>query len=232
MRYAKDKEWLETYVGASLEVILQISAQLKGLFVARLQELRPPGSFEDFCFQVLSVFTFSPDDIECENRDCLLGFLETFACVPGSANQELDSVGAYNAVHSHPLISLGDDRYFLPIFFNLAQSIYESPLHWVMNDAAYRDIGLKNRGAATERIALEMLRRVFGARNVHRGVKVLNGKIVKCEIDVLAFAGNKAVIVQSKSKRLTELSRRGDSQQIRQDFQLAVQDAYDQRIGV
>ena len=230
MRYAKDKEWLETYVGASLEDVLQFSAQLKGLFEARLLKLRPQVSFEDFCCQVLSVFTFSADDIECESRDRVLGFLGTFACVPGSVNQELDSVGAYNAVHSHPVISLGDDRYFLPIFFNLAQSIYESPLHWVIGDAAYKDIGLKNRGEATERIALEMLGRVFNARNIHRGVKVLNGNIVRCEIDVLAFAGNKALIVQSKSKRLTELSRRGDSQQIRRDFQLAVQDAYDQGV--
>ena len=227
-RYAKDNKWLETYVGTSLETILDIPERLKGLFEARLQGLRPSESFEDFCQQVLSVFIFSSDDIACKQKESVIGFLETFSCKPGAVNQELESVGAYNAVHSHPLIFLGDDRYFLPIFFNLAQSLYESPLHWVMSDATYKDTGLENRGEATERIALEMLRRVFKDQKAYRGVKVLKGNTVVSEIDVLAFAGNKAVIVQAKSKRLTELSRRGDTESIRRDFQQAVQDSFDQ----
>ena len=55
-------------------------------------------------------------------------FLDAFALAPGKANQEFRAIGDYNAAHSHPVIRLEGDRFFLPIFFNLAKSIYESPL--------------------------------------------------------------------------------------------------------
>jgi hypothetical protein len=48
------------------------------------------------------------------------------------------------------------------------------------------------------------------------------------DIDVLAIVGNKAVIAQVKSKRLTEVARRGDDKKLLADFGLAVQEAYDQ----
>ena len=227
-RYSRDKEWLESYVGASFETILKIPEQLEELFECRRRNIPRPQKFDELCQQVLSVFTFSSDDIAGHHQESVSGFLETFSCLPGTVNQKLDSVGAYNAVHSHPLIRIDHDRYFVPILFNLTQSLYESPLYWVIGDASYRDLGLKNRGDATEELALEMLRRVFDSHSVYRGVRILKGNTVVSEIDVIAFAGNKAVILQAKSKRITELSRRGDTERIRQDFQQAVQDAYDQ----
>ena len=54
---------------------------------------------------------------------------------------------------------------------------------------------------------------------------------VATDIDVLAIAGNKAIIVQAKSKRLTELSKTGDEDKLRSDFKDAVQKAYDQGLA-
>jgi carbamoylphosphate synthase large subunit len=48
------------------------------------------------------------------------------------------------------------------------------------------------------------------------------------DIDILAIAGNKAVIIQAKSKKLTQLSKTGNVTQIKEDFREAVQKAYDQ----
>lgn len=227
-RYAKDKEWLDSYIGSSFEAILRIPMRLKRLSETRFQSLQPVESFEEYCHQAFSILVFSADDIAGDQQDAVSGFLETFSCEPGSINENLDNVGAYNQVISHPLIRIEHDRYFLPIVFNLAQSIYESPLYWVTSDEGYVETGLKNRGDATEEIAYEMLRRVFGSQSVYRGVRVSQGKRNLCEIDVLALGGNKAVVVQAKSKRLTEVSKRGDVENIKQDFQEAVQDAYNQ----
>jgi len=45
---------------------------------------------------------------------------------------------------------------------------------------------------------------------------------------VLVVWGDRAIIVQSKSKRLTLAARKGNDQVIRDDFKKSVQDAYDQ----
>src|SRR5690606_31057606 len=49
-------------------------------------------------------------------------------------------------------------------------------------------------------------------------------------IDVLVLWGDRAIIVQAKSKRLTVPARKGNDQAIRDDFKKSVQDAYDQGI--
>ena len=91
-------------------------------------------------------------------------------------------------------------------------------------------IGFQNRGIATEEIAYELLAQVFGESNVYRGVKIRKGKDDVTDIDVLAVEGSKAVIVQAKSKKLTEESRRGEGKKLKSDFQAAVQDAYNQAL--
>ena len=50
------------------------------------------------------------------------------------------------------------------------------------------------------------------------------------DIDLLAVKGNKAVVFQIKSKKLTSLARIGNVENLRKDFHNAVQEAYDQAI--
>src|SRR5258708_31744495 len=97
-------------------------------------------------------------------------------------------------------------------------------------DKAYKDKSFEHRGSATVAMAGEMLAHVFG-QNVYRDVKVIkNKKEVVTDIDVLAIAGNKAVIVQSKSKKLTALARTGNENQLEADFKKAIQEAYGQGV--
>ena len=229
-RYARDRMWLESKLGASLEDILEIPVRLVDLTEDRIQGIHPPEAFEEFCQQVLSVFTFSREEIVGDQKVSVSGFLEAFACTPGTVNRELNTVGAYNAVLSHPLIHLPDGQFLLPIHFNLAQSLYESPFYWMSNDPAYENMASRNRGEAIEEIAYEMLKETFGDQNTYRGVKVLRGKDDVTDIDVLAVAGNKAVIVQAKSKKLTELSKQGNIESVKSDFTKAIQSAYDQAL--
>ncbi len=229
-RYSNDAGWLQSYLGAPFADFISITRKLKNLESAhsRLERVHAATSFEEMCLACLELFTFRRADITDVVPESVDSFLNTFVIVPGTVTQGFDTVGAYNPVLSHPIISLGEDSYFLPIAFNLAQSIYDSPFYWMLRDSQYKETALQHRGVATEEIAYELLKPVFGEGNVYRNVKVRDGGIDLTDIDVLGIGGNKAVIIQAKSKKLTELSKMGRYESLRSDFLQAVQSAYDQ----
>ena len=230
-RYRKDRDWLDSHLGTRFEEVLEIARQLKQLIVARINKSNNiESTYEEACLQYVEIFIFGPEDIHGSTSGAIDSFLRTFSITPGEVNQDLDTIGAYNAAHSHPIIRIEHDRYFLPIFFNLARSIYESPYYWISQDRKYKDAGLTNRGAATEEIAHNLLTQVFGENNVYRGVKIRNRKEDVTDIDVLAVEGSKAVIVQAKSKKLTVASKKGGGESLKSDFQDAIQDAYNQAL--
>lgn len=73
------------------------------------------------------------------------------------------------------------------------------------------------------------LRKVFGAENVLANIDIYESKHTRLgEIDVLVLFGNRALILQAKSKRLTLEARRGNDLQIKDDFKKSVQDSSDQ----
>ena len=229
-RYAADGEWLKAHLGVELETVINITTKLQQLANDRAELIGTSSSFEEMCERCLSTFTFILEDIEGFDEDAVKCFLKAFSLTPGTINGIFSTVGDYNAVISHPVIRLEPERYFLPIFANLAESVYASPFYWMFEDSQYKETSLENRGRATEQIAEEQLMKVFGKANVFRGVQVKrNGRDVT-DIDVLATAGNKALIVQAKSKKLTALSQRGDDKSLRRDFRQAVQEAYDQAL--
>lgn len=228
-KFHDDEYWIKSNKGISVSRMTEISAKLKQLHEQKWYDLRKSKTFDEFCQNSLSVFCFRYEDLTTFDKEPLTKFVESFAITPGTVNKKLDSVGGYNAVDSHPIVILENDHFFIPVGFNLAQSIYESPFYWMNADEKYRDTALTHRGEATEKIAHELLENVFGKGNVYRNVKVYrNKREIGTDIDVLAIAGNKAVIVQAKSKKLTELSKRGDTDKIKSDFSDAVQKAYDQ----
>ena len=229
-RCVRDSAWIEQHLGTSLESVIESSRHIKELFNRRVFDRQPPSTFEEECHSALSILSLSPEDFPAADQASISALLEHFALTPGCVNSGLDSLGAYNQALSHPLIRLAPDRYFLPIHHNLPCSIYESPFYWMLQDPRYTDQGLKNRGDATEELAYDMLSSVFGDQAVLRGVTVCRGGQRVTDIDVLAFAGNKAIVVQAKPKKMTELSRRGDEKSVRRDFREAIQQAYDQGV--
>ena len=226
-KYARDAMWIQNHLGTSLESIIDVSAKLKDLFNTRFQSLPAPQTFEDHCRQVLAILSFTTKDLDA-SAESISALIQHFSLVPGTVNQGFDTLGAYNKALSHPIVRLDNETYLLPIPADLCGAIYENPFYWILKDPEYKDAGLGNRGEATEEIASEILEGVFGKGNVHRGVKVRKGNRDITDIDVLAFAGNKAIILQAKSKKMTALAKRGDLASVRRDFREAVQEAYDQ----
>ena len=228
-KYHEDEEWVTKNKGLSVADMAAITKAIKEALSKKVRPTKRPTTFEDHCRASFSVFTFCQKDLGHLEAEVFHRFTETFSVRPGNVNQNFDSVGAYNVVDSHPIIVLDTDLYFLPVAFNLAQSVYESPFYWMNADSQYKSTAFKNRGQATENIAFEMLKAVFGEKNVYKNVEIRkNKREALTDIDVLAIGGNKAVIIQAKSKKLTELAKRGDTDQLKKDFRAAVQTAYEQ----
>ena len=98
-------------------------------------------------------------------------------------------------------------------------------------DKAYAATAMTNRGLFTEEFTADRLDKVFRSANVLRNVGILETKARKkkiSEIDALVLFGDRAIVVQAKSKKMTLAARKGNDLQIQADFKGAVQDACDQ----
>jgi hypothetical protein len=196
-RYKFDAHWLVEKKQISVEDMAALAHELKKLQERKAKEIAVPSTYKDACRAAVSVLSFREHELVSVCAEARKSFLENFSLTPGSVNQGLFLPGGYNQVESHPLIALGPDEYFLPVWFNLAQSIYESPFYWMLKDSHYREVSFKHRGEATEDICYEMLVAVCGPDKVFRDVKVSRNKgETLTDVDVLAVLGNKAIVVR------------------------------------
>ncbi len=177
---------------------------------------------------------FIVDKSDFEDEDYFSVFFNLFSVSPEiGCNQQFTSIGNYNLINSHPVIKFENDKYFVPIIYLLYSAAYESPYYWMITDKEYRDHSAKHRGKVGEEIAYDFLKNIFGPGNTLKSVKLRHkNKQDITDIDVLCILGNKALCVQVKSKKLTELARTGDDVALKIDFQYAVQDAYLQGLSV
>ncbi|MBI3475973.1 MAG: SEC-C domain-containing protein [Acidobacteria bacterium] len=232
-KYAADKSWVRRHKGIDIAEMSLIARELKRLHehkynthprVAR-------GEFSKLCTTALSIFCFEETELQQFGVETVSACLRAFSLIPGKVNLSLQLPGQFNQLQSNPIIQLPDRRYFLPIGFNLAEAIYECPFFWMNSDGAYTTEALLHRGQFAENITANLLRNVFGAHNVYTDVEIKKTKSQTItDIDVLAVVGNKAVIAQVKSKRLTEVAKLGNDTRLASDFTLAVQEAYDQAL--
>jgi hypothetical protein len=153
--------------------------------------------------------------------------VHAFVLPASEKNASFRTVDAFNAVSAMPVIPAGEGRLLLLEQYTLEQSLYESPFFWMRDDPAYRETAFRNRGKFVEDFSLDRLRTVFGRESVFSNVRIPKVK-GKDEIDTLVLFGDRAIVVQAKSKRLTLEARKGNDNLIRDDFKKSVQDSYDQ----
>ena len=226
-KYKRDSEWLNVNVGLTIDQLVETATELKKLQIQRVAAYRSASTHDERCLAALATFSFTREDLQFLTDGEFHAFVGKFTLVPGAVEHSLTMVGDLNELEFRPIIQLDDKDFFMPVSFALARSIYESPFYWMMEEKTYRNRLSEHRGDATETIAQRLLKGVFADR-VYRNVQVDDGERDVSEIDVLALAGNRAIIVQAKSKRLTQMSRQGDDNRIKADFTGAIQDAYAQ----
>lgn len=231
-KYSADNAWLLANKGCETtdaHAVIQALARLQDEKATRL--LKTSGTVADwFGVDLLDSYTFSDAEIVSRSSIPLARVQAVLAAFTlGHDNASFKSLAEFNAIYAHPLLSVenGSIVQFLP--YATAEALYDAPFYWMMEDKPYRDTAAMHRGEFTEAFAVRRLRKVFGEARVHRSVRLVRKKgELAGEIDALVVYGNRLIVVQIKSKRLTQEARKGNDQKLKDDFAKAIQEAYDQ----
>ena len=231
-RYAADDDWLLTNVGFTIEqaciVAESIDRVLENRFTETAIAIRNLSPDE---WSMLPIFSVTIDEIaadigiDAQKIECIL---LSFTVPEKNYNKDFVSLQDFNQIAATPLLRLPDGGFLSLQSYGLAEAIYESPFFWMQKDKEYLPQRDKHRGEFTENVVAERLANVFGNENILTNIDIWDGKKKVAEIDVLVLWADRAIIIQSKSKRLTVEARKGNDKVIRDDFQKSVQDAYDQ----
>ncbi len=233
-RYASDAAWLQEHRGFSIQEAAIVTRAVERVNAAKFISLREEmRKLHPDQWTMLPFFTVSVAEVSAEAQvqpEMVERILSSFTMPPSERNAGFNSLNDFNVVAATPLLRMPNGEFISMQFYSLAEALYDTPFYWMAQDLTYLPTLARNRGAFTENFVAERLRLVFGADNVFPNVDLYRGKDKTGEIDVLVVWGNRAVVVQSKSKRLTLEARKGNDQVIRADFQKSVQDAYDQAV--
>ena len=235
-KYSKDDAWLLSNKGFAIADARTVVAALEEFqekkLLGTLTALR--GTAPDQ-WTVLPGFTFSLQDLVEASRlapEIVEAVVSAFTFPSVDRNSTFGHLDDYNAANALPIIAVGDDQFVLFQSYSLAEALYESPFYWLGADKAYASLAMKHRGEVTETFARQRLERVFGKAHVHAGVNIMASKEHTVgEIDVLVLFGNRAIVLQAKSKRLTMEARKGNDLVLKSDFQKSIQESYDQGLS-
>jgi hypothetical protein len=248
--YANDMDWLKENTVFNLEnaetVFLGIDDAINSLHYARSHEdiliekigkerIELEGSLraiDEMAFPLsLIVISAKKRDKNITEKE-VKDILDLFSCVPGEQHASFNEPGDENIFTYKPVIKLSDDVYFLPNKMFLASAVYKSPLYWMRQDPKYVSKANTHIGNITEDITYEYFVNIFGKQNVYKNIDVYKGKNRVTDIDVMGVLGNTVVIAQNKSKKMTIAALSGEVEAIKNDFQKAVIDPYEQGIKV
>jgi len=232
LRYSNDSDWLKKNKKFTItEAVLTFRA-IDHLSMVKVNALGLNPSGVNEASSYLQVFSFNIVDLTSItklNESTVCAVISSFCVDSCDINAQFQEIGDFNVCNARPILKLSNSVYVSFLRYLLAESVYESPFYWMIADKEYKEPAGKNRGDFTEQFILDRLGLVFPKDKLYLNVELLsNRSTIVGEIDILLAYGNRAIIFQAKSKKLTLSSRKGSDQQIRIDFQAAIQDAYNQ----
>jgi hypothetical protein len=235
-KYANDEKWIREHKKftptEAKAVVIAIGGFLNEKLLNKLKEMRdiPPDKWS-----VLAGLEFSAADIAARAglpEILARAVIDAFTYADND-NPTFTSLSEFNAINGYPILKADGDNRILFLYAGLTEALYETPFYWMNNDKSYVPVAMKNRGRFTEDFCTARLQRVFGVDKVYKNVDVWKGNSRKekyGEIDTLVLFGDRAIIVQAKSKKLTLSARKGNDLQLQADFKAAIQDACDQAV--
>jgi hypothetical protein len=233
-KYAGDRDWLLAHKGFDITNAVTVADALRDVLVEKQTAIvksfksRPRTEWT-----VFPAFTFSLGELAQRSGidpGAIRRVIDAFCLPPDDRNAQFTALQEFNATNASPILPIDNDEYVLFQHYSLMEALYESPFFWMGADESYATTALSNRGQFTEILAFERLKRVFGP-HVYANVHLERGKSDEIgEIDVLVVFGDRAIVLQAKSKRLTLEARKGNDFQIKDDFKKAIQASYDQAL--
>jgi hypothetical protein len=235
-KYARDDDWLRKNKGFSIKdardaiyAVGRIQMEKIAATLSLMSKTQPDK------WTVLPGYTFTAKEIADYTHIApaiVSNVLHAFALPDGERNQTFSTLNDFNIANATPLLRVTGDTYVNFQIYSLVEALYEAPFYWMGADKTYVNLAMLHRGRFTEVFAAERLALVFGKKHVYSNVDILASKGKKVgEIDVLVIFGNRAIVLQAKSKRLTLEARRGNDSRIRDDFKKSIQDSCDQAYG-
>lgn len=232
-KYAADDEWLKKNRGFEIQTAHDVVVAVEKFIYGKLAE-----SSRNLCnlppdeWTLLPGFSFTLQDIS-ESSGLTEATVEkvllAFALPNEEHNQNFRSLHDFNASNATPLLRTRDGGFILLQQYSLVEALYDSPFYWMTSDRDYKNEAMGHRGKFTEEFSRERLELVFGRANTFANVSIYESAHNKAgEIDALVLFGDRAIVLQAKSKRLTLEARRGNDRVIKEDFQKSVQGSYDQ----
>lgn len=145
--------------------------------------------------------------------------------------QPLNDIGDENSYIKTPIIKLPNGNYFISNFSCIARALNEMPYLWLVSNNSYSNGNLGNeRGTAAEDITHIILKTVVPQEQIFRNIGIKENKNDKTDIDVLIRTNETAIVFQVKGKGLTMLSRNGNFEKIKEDYNDAIAVAYNQGV--
>lgn len=234
-KYVNDNEWFIANKGYSVQQAISILSALSRLQIKKIETLvEGLLDIDKLSLDLLEIYKFSIEELTIESKEdqtIVKAFIESFVLPIKENLTVFNSISDFNPIEAYPIIRIGERDFLLFQIYKLMQALYETPFFWFMEDTSYKDNALLHRGRFTEDFSRKRLLKVFGKNNVFKNVNLYKGKKNIGEIDVLVTFGNRAILVQAKSKKLTIESRKGNNKSLRNDFKKAIQDAYDQALS-
>jgi hypothetical protein len=235
VKYREDEEWLTRKMCFTISQAANVGRAIFKIQKRRLEEvwnsLRHGVGEEFTCLPAFVVDTEEIVAAVSEDRDVVLKVLEAFSLPEDSRNETFKSLGDYNVVNARPMLRRDAQSYLCFQAYSFYEALYESPFYWMIDDLAYKDESDEHRGSFTEEFSRERLAKVFGAKHTYMNALIVNRSgDTTGEIDVLVVFGNRAIVLQAKSKRLTIKARKGNDQAIKADIEASIVKSYEQAL--
>lgn len=232
-KYQADNPWLLENKGFAIGDAVAVVSALISLqpdhIIQVMRAQRPPRSLD----MALPALALGPGELVQKSgiaRERVDAVIAAFCVADGEANQEYRAASDFNVVNATPLLRLPDGHVVNFHTTSLGVALYEAPFFWMAKDKAYfHEHARGYRGDFAEKFCARRLGLVMRTSRIFTNVllKDRQGNEVG-EIDILLRYGDRALVFQVKSKRLTLEAQKGIEEKIRDDFQKGVQKAYDQ----
>lgn len=231
-KYANDAAWLQMVKGFTIDEAIDVVRSVAKVLDCKVASFPHRRSEDASDWNLLPPLTFTARDTAAAGGldvDRAEMVLRAFAVPKGERNSQFSALQDFNIATACPLLITPAGDFVLFQLYSLFECLYESPFYWMGADKACLAVAMQHRGKFTEDFSRDRLEAVFGRDYVYSNVDIIDerGKTAG-EIDVLVLFGDRAVVLQAKSKRLTIAARKGNDGQLRDDFKKSVQDSYDQ----
>jgi hypothetical protein len=236
-RYLRDAAWIQDHKGFTIVDAAKVAGAAMNVVSEQMSRWLPElANLEPDRWNWLPIYRMRLGDLAAHadlSPAVVSAVVNAFACeCRNGFNDVFDRLSEFNETDARPFLKIDDEEFILFQPLALSESIYDSPLYWMLKDESYKTHAMQNRGQFAEDFCTDRLAAVFGEDRVHKNVVISTaGGHPLGEIDILVVFANRAIVVQTKSKRLTIEARKGIDQALRLDFAKGIQSVFDQGLS-